>query len=228
MPELKSLDADPRKALQLTEKLSEILVSAGVVPAAHPLLALTRLRTSLLIGHFSRISQPGVEEIYSPQLQHEHQAPSNQDAQQALDDAIRSATRANTGISQILTYGHPVRGVSLAELGKLLSVDEPSPKDIENGSEGGVNAPLPPPTSKAYPPSGPSRLRLALETLIRARAELLVGFGGGANEGGQVGREVREQIVRVEKELNVWRNGIRNAIQDSELGKKKEKKTGSV
>jgi len=56
---------------------------------------------------------------------------SSKEAQEALDEAIRAATRVFTGLSQILPEGHPARGVALAELGKLLCVDEPMPKDAE-------------------------------------------------------------------------------------------------
>lgn len=215
--------------MQLADKLGQILQSAGLVPGAHPLLALTRLHTSLLISKFSSDTEVDIEEVFSPQVQ--QQAGSSplpasekqEGAQQILDDAIRAATRANTGLTQVLTYGHPVRGVSLAELGKLLAVDEPAPKNIENGN---VNSmPLPPINSPLYPPSGPNRLKLAQQTLVQARAELLVGFGGGKNEGGEVGREVRKQLVDVEKELGVWREGIRNALQDMP---KEKKKSGSL
>lgn len=93
-----------------------------------------------------------------------------------------------------------MRGIALAELGKLLAVDEPSP--------------LSPPQTTSFPPSGPARLRIAYETLLRARNELLVGFGL-ENEGGEVGREVRANIVALEKELGVWATGIQNALEDT-------------
>lgn len=147
------------------------------------------------------------------------------EAQQTLDDAIRAATRANTGLNQVLTYGHPVRGVCLAELGKLLTVDEPAPKDVENGDVNSMS--LSPVNSPRYPPSGPNRLRLAQQTLVQARTELMIGFGGGKNEGGQVGKEVRKQLVDVEKELGVWREGIRNALQDIPKEKKKSSSRAS-
>ena len=64
-----------------------------------------------------------------------------------------------------------------------------------------------------YPPSGAPRLKLAYETLVRARNELIIGFGIW-NEGGEVGRSVRESIVVLEKELGVWRQGVKNVLQD--------------
>ncbi|KAJ2934356.1 hypothetical protein H1R20_g2714, partial [Candolleomyces eurysporus] len=213
-------DLDPRKALQLTENLSQILISAGLVPSAHPLLALSRLHTSLLITKLSTDPESNIEEVFSPQIREQSSSPSDfsprhgqEEAQKALDDAIRSATRANTGLSQVLAFGHPARGVSVAELGKLLTVDEPVPKDIQNGGDIlNATTPMPPPNSPSYPPSGPNRLKLAHETLVRARSELLVGFGN-SNEGGEVGKQIRQQIVDVEKELSVWRTGIRNAMK---------------
>jgi hypothetical protein len=213
---------DPQKSIQLTTNLIPIIISAGLVLAAHPLLALSRLNTSLLITHLP-ISEPLIEEIHSPQVQVDLQdAPQTQkDVQEALDEAIRSATRSNTGLGQILTDGHPIRGVALAELGKLLSVDEPNPTHLvppQSGvttstplsSSSSVNMMLPP----AYPPSGPQRLKLAYETLKKARSELMIGFGGGANEGGEAGQHVRRQVVDLEKELGVWKTGLRNAYDD--------------
>lgn len=48
---------------------------------------------------------------------------------------------------------------------------------------------------------------------MKARDELVVGFGR-ENEGGEVGREVRESVVALEKELGVWTTGVRNALED--------------
>lgn len=55
---------------------------------------------------------------------------------------------------------------------------------------------------------------MAYNTLVRARNELLIGFGA-VNEGGQVGREVRESIAALEKELAVWRQGVKNVLEDT-------------
>jgi len=142
------------------------------------------------------------------------------EAQEQLDEAIRSAMRTCNALNQVLPYGHPIRGLAIAELGKLLSVDEPSPKHLaENtlSSSLSTSTPtsLPSYFTKApapYPPSGPQRLHLAYETLVRARGELMVGFGVGKNEGGKVGSEVRKLLIDVEKELAVWKDGIRNTI----------------
>ena len=98
------------------------------------------------------------------------------------------------------------RNPALAELGKLLAVDEPSPRADEESALG------------RFPPSGPARLKMAYETLLRARNELLIGFGKG-NDGGQVGSNIRELVIRLEKELGVWTEGIRNAIEDARAAK---------
>ena len=190
-----------------------------------------------------------MEEILSPELQSSTGATQSkvtaEQAQEALDDAIRAATRASTGLAQILIDGHPMRGIALAELGKLLAVDEPKPTHLTE-ADSLPRQPHPPPdlaasTSQSqsgpssfadgrtetpfivnphikspppYPPSGPARLKLAYDTLVRARQELIIGFGNGKNEGGEVGRQVRKLAVDVEKELSVWKEGIKTAMQD--------------
>jgi len=167
---------DANKAKQLTTHMIPILVSAGLPPSSHPHLALLKLHQSLLFSSFS-----------------------HQFSQDLLDESIRTAAKHVSGLCAVLDQGHPVRGIALAELGKLLAVDEPSP--------------APPAQTTSFPPSGPTRLKIAYETLVRARNELLVGFGR-ENEGGEVGREIRESIVALEKELGVWTTGVRNALED--------------
>jgi SET and MYND domain-containing protein len=88
-------------------------MAAGLVPAAHPLLALSRLNSSLLIANLSPVNA-NVEEIVSPALKvsvvdSTHKT-SSEEAQDVLDEAIRSATRAFSGLVQILPEGHPARG----------------------------------------------------------------------------------------------------------------------
>lgn len=172
--------ADPAKARQLTTNLIPILTSTGLTPSAHPLLALTRLHQSLLI---SSLPLPLTQE--------------------SLDEAVRAATQSTTGLSAVLQKGHPVRSVAITELGKLLAVDEPEPRQSTSAVEAAL----------IYPPTGPARLNLAFETLVRARDELLIGFGT-VNGGGQVGKEVREIIVSLEKELGAWKQGVRNVLED--------------
>ncbi|KAL7284146.1 hypothetical protein ACG7TL_001427 [Trametes sanguinea] len=127
-------------------------------------------------------------------------------SQGSLDEAIRTAAKYSAGLQGLLPKGHPIRAVALGELGKLLAVDEPSP-----------------PTDQAeaskFPPSGPPRLKLAYESLVRAHEELLIGFGK-ANQGGRVGRDVRDAVVRLEKELGVWNTGIKNTLEDTLLAQR--------
>ncbi|KAJ7310714.1 hypothetical protein DFH08DRAFT_918265 [Mycena albidolilacea] len=196
--------SDPAKSKQLSSKLVPILASAGATPSSHPLLALTRLHTALLIA-----------DLHHPQSQSQSDAPTTPtptptEAQAALDEAIVAATKAVAGLEGVLRYGHPVRGIARAELGKLLAVDEPAPRAPGTAAEEALR----------YPPSGVKRLRLALETLVQARGELGVGFGP-PNEGGVVGRSVRDDIVRLERELAVWKKGLGEALRDA-----KEAKTG--
>jgi len=219
---------DPQKSLQLTSNLIPILISANLVPSAHPLLGLSSLNTSLLIEDLPYQSAD-IERISTGMDVDDGSAglSSKQRAQNALDDTIRSATRSTYALAQILTEGHPVRGVAFAELGKLLAVDEPFPKHISAPGDGGKSpsrsatpslspqafAMSPNVQNVVYPPSGPPRLKMAYEILIRARAELMIGFGS-KNEGGEVGRDVRKLLADVEKELAVWKEGIRNAWKD--------------
>ncbi|KDR78759.1 hypothetical protein GALMADRAFT_64592 [Galerina marginata CBS 339.88] len=215
--------SNPPKAIQLTTNLIPILVSAGVVPAAYPLLALARLNATLLIAYLPS-PDSSIEEVLSPEIQASHSGLGTtqhkitpKEAQESLNDVIRAATRASTGLAQILTEGHPVRGIALAELGKLLTVDEPHPTHLQEPNAQPQSPLMINPNLKApppYPPSGPARLKMAYETLVRARAELMVGFGGGKNEGGEVGRQVRQLAAEVEKELMVWKSGVRMALED--------------
>jgi hypothetical protein len=54
----------------------------------------------------------------------------------------------------------------------------------------------------------------AYETMIEALEELRIGFGA-ENAGGNVGQDVRVGIIRLEKELGVWKEGVKNVIQDT-------------
>ena len=53
-----------------------------------------------------------------------------------------------------------------------------------------------------------------IESELSGTWKTLVGFGK-AHGGGQVGAEIREAIVRLEKELGVWTSGVRNVLQDA-------------
>ena len=188
-----TLYADPQYALKLTTNLLSLLFQ-HVPPSAHPVLALSRLHQSLLIDALSSASEPS----------------------SILDDAIRATARVVSGLTAILDEGHPVRAIALAELGKLLAVDEPAPSSSTTS------------TQSTFPPTGPPRLKLAFDTLKRALNELMIGFGE-STRGGETGLQIREQIVVLEKEIGVWSEGIRNVREDMRgltEGKKSEQKIG--
>ncbi|KAJ7773832.1 hypothetical protein B0H16DRAFT_1408580 [Mycena metata] len=218
---------DPDYALRLTTNLLPILSSAGLTPGSHPLLGLARLHSALLIAglaspqsDFSQSATPAG----SPSTLAPAPPPTAADAQASLDAAIRAAAQVVAGLDMVLRYGHPVRGIARAELGRLLAVDESAPSAPDAGaspSSSSSSSTLPsanPAVLRAdpprFPPSGAPRLRLALDMLVHARAELCVGFGA-ANEGGAVGRAVREDIVRIERELGVWRKALGEGIRDA-------------
>ncbi|KAF8579649.1 SET domain-containing protein [Ramaria rubella] len=150
-------------------------------PSSHPLLALLRLQQSLLITSFS--TSTTFDGTF-------------------LNDTIRTTARAVSGLTAILDEGHPVRAVALAELGKLLAVDEPASHDLPPASQ-----------SNIFPPSGVGRLRLAIETLKRALQELIIGFGDNTG-GGEVGYELREMLISLEREMGVWNRGVKNAREN--------------
>jgi len=68
-----------------------------------------------------------------------------------------------TLLSAVIPPGHPARALGR---GKLLAVDEPAPRPAI--AVAGASA--------SFPPSGPTRLRLARKTLISARDELFISF----------------------------------------------------
>ncbi|TDL19586.1 SET domain-containing protein [Rickenella mellea] len=176
--------SDPEHVLRLTKNIIPILTSMGLTASTHPLLALFRLRQSLLIS--SLPSDPTKE---------------------LLDEAIRVAAKSVAGLSNILREGHPIRAIALAELGKLLAVDEPpSPSTTA----------IRQPELEAFPPTGEARLSLAKETLQRALGELHIAFGV-KGEGGEVGKEVRNMLVDIERELGVWKTKVRGAVEDAIL-----------
>ena len=58
-------------------------------------------------------------------------------------------------------------------------------------------------------------MKLAYDTLVLALGELKVGFGSGKNEGGEVPDIPPKLAADVEKELSVWKEGIKNALRDA-------------
>lgn len=165
-----------------------------------PLLALRRLHLSFLIDSLaSALSTP-------PASLAEQHATDEQ-----VDEACRVAARCVAGVSSVLPEGHPVRGIALAELGKLLCVDvDPSPQPTTSSSSGGsrgllkARSPGSPLEQASALPRGVARLQVAAQVLYRAREELLVGFGR-AYDGGQVGQAVQTMLRDLEREATAWR-----------------------
>lgn len=156
--------ADPIHARVLTLNLVNLL-KPRMALTSHPLLALLRLHQSLLIDAL----------VADPNL---------------LDAAIGTNAEVVAALTDLLAYGHPVRAVSIAELGRLLCVDEPATINSEQVD--------------SFPPRGIHRLRLAKDTLERAMAELSIGFG---ESGGDVSKRVREDLSNIRKEIELF-NGL--------------------
>ena len=155
------------------------LLAPHLPPSAHPILGLARLHQTLMIDALSSTSDPS----------------------SILDDTIRAAARVVSGLTAVMDEGHPVRAIALAELGRLLAVDEPLNSSSNTAS------------TTSFPPTGPPRLALAFDTLKRAYSELLIGFGE-STKGGETGVQIREELVKLEKEISVWKEGIRNVRED--------------
>ncbi|KAI1798145.1 SET domain-containing protein [Ganoderma leucocontextum] len=181
---------DKASSLQLTDPAKARQLTTNIMP----ILASAGLTPSShpLLAMTRLHQELLIDTLLSPSL-----------TQETLDEAIRTAAKYSSGIPALLPKGHPVRVVALGELGKLLAVDEPTPTPA---SDAAVNG--------RFPPSGPSRLKLAYESLVKAHEELLIGLGKRVG-GGQLGKEIRDAIVRLEKELGVWTTGIRNVLEDT-------------
>jgi len=156
--------ADPIHARTLTLNLINLL-KPRMALASHPLLALLRLHQSLLID--ALVADPN-----------------------SLDAAIRMNAEVVAALTDLLPYGHPIRAVSIAELGRLLCVDEPATNNGEQMDD--------------FPPRGIHRLKLAKDTLERAVAELSIGFG---ESGGEVSRRVQEDLGNIRNEIELF-NGL--------------------
>jgi hypothetical protein len=184
-----------------------------LLPTSHPVLALTRLAVALRISklfqmhqHFATDRPNGASN--APLLEGDDDddddgaftaAITPELAQETLDDTIRLAKTSVDALEKLLAKGHPMRGIALAELGRLYAQDE-----------------FFVPSSSSDLPHGPARLKAAYVTLLRAREELLIGFGV-EDAGGEVGRDVREVIVRLESEMDTWREGMRRARDELSL-----------
>ncbi|KAG8931655.1 hypothetical protein FRC02_002421 [Tulasnella sp. 418] len=196
---------DSERALKYTCNLIPIL-NRHLPPTSHPLLALLRLHQSLLITRLSL----AISNLPPPSQTQSYRLP-----QKEVDEVCWAACRALSGImGGVFPEGHPIRGIALAEIGKLLTVDIEPDEDSPQITAGQTFLKSLLYLSPSYSsttnsasafPSGVARLQLALEVLLRARVELKRGFGG---EGGEVARQVEDGIRNVEIELMAWKRVV--------------------
>lgn len=175
---------------------------------SHPLLALCRLHQTLLIGELSReVQLPSNPFPESPAHRQAEAFLSNPRLpKERVDQVCTVAARSLSAILVVFPDGHPVRGIAVAELGKLLCVDiDEDAKCMEDLQNSADTSPGPSSGIGEGFPAGAERLRLSRDTLLRARAELRRGFGG---EGGEVAREVEESIRNIEKEWLGWQRVV--------------------
>ncbi|KAG8892979.1 hypothetical protein FRC00_011253, partial [Tulasnella sp. 408] len=202
---------EPASAYKYTSNMIPLL-SRHVPFTAHPLLALSRLHLTLLISKlasaFEDLGTSLADDGISSKSGSVARLPKDQ-----VDEVCSAAARSFAAISVVFPEGHPVRGVALAELGKLLCVDvDQDAQAIEHIVSPAVAASDPTTVFASLEnaeassfPAGEERLKLARNVLLRARAELRRGFGG---EGGEVARQVEESIRNVEKEWKGWRKVV--------------------
>lgn len=163
---------------------------------SHPLLGLLRSQHYLLTTSLSLSADALARSTPTESEKGEHQ--------KLLDDAIRTGVRVLQGLVEILPIGHPIRAIHLSELGLLCATDE---------TASNVPTQAPPTKEKVFPPTGAARLQLAINYLIEARKELLIAFGTG-NEGGEVGKKVRETLIQLEAEMGIWKEGVKTAWKE--------------
>ncbi|KAG8805647.1 hypothetical protein FRC17_005408 [Serendipita sp. 399] len=167
---------DPDYALSLATNVLG-LISPFTPPSSHPRLALMRVLQTLSIEAMNT---------------------KNSAASTSVDSVIRLSAQIVAALVDLLPHGHPIRGVAIATLGRLLCVDEPEvPANVSPEQQ-----------QQAFPPRGYQRLALAKSTLLRALDELNVGFGSG---GGILGTEMRHTLEGVDREMSVFERGVRNA-----------------
>ena len=190
---------DPAHAAKIATNIVSLLTSAGVTNGSHPLLGLLRSHHYLLTMSLSLSADALAGIGPTENAKEEHQ--------KLLDDAIRTAVRVLQGLVEVLPFGHPIRAIHLSELGMLCATDE-----IASDSQ--------PTNEKVFPPTGAARLQLAINYLIEAHKELLIAFGV-EKEGGDVGKKVRETLIRFEAEMGIWKDGIKTAWKEQVVDRPK-------
>ena len=190
---------DPAHAAKIAANIASLLTSAGVTNGSHPLLGLLRSHHYLLTISLSLSADALSRTTPTASAKEEHQM--------LLDDAIRMAARVLQGLVEVLPFGHPIRAIHLSELGMLCATDETA-------------SPSPSTDEKVFPPIGAARLQLAINYLIEARKELLIAFGA-EKEGGDVGKKVRETLIRLEAEMGIWKEGVKTAWKEQVVDRPK-------
>jgi SET and MYND domain-containing protein len=93
-------------------------------------------------------------------------------------------------MSALLPHGHPVRGIVLAELGKLLNLESSGESPETTGADAAALSFLPKDVK--------GRMALARETMIKALEELRVGFG---KDDGMVAKEMEMLVEGLTREM---------------------------
>lgn len=222
-----------------------LLLSAGLTPSSHPLLALNYLHQSILLQPPS--SQPTDSSPKSTTI-----TPVAEMSQNQLDELIRVASRSVFGFGRLLCEGHPVRAIALVELGKLLAVDEPEwvPQFSAGVRNDNVSTSLLPPSASLTSAASPTTATIDNSDGDDSGNSVTQGVGfpsanaqsfpphgaarlklshdtlvvahkelnicyGAATGGGKLGREIREMIPRLQQELAMW-GRVRGALQGQE------------
>jgi hypothetical protein len=133
--------------------------------SSHPLLALLRLEATML-------STP-IEST---------------DTIPHLFEAIEASSLSFRGMQALLPHGHPIRGIILAELGKLLNLEAAGDSKAQQ-------------VVSFLPRDVKGRMGLARETMIKALEELRIGFG---TDGGLVGKEMEMLVEGLTREMRAF------------------------
>ena len=196
-------DLDPAHAAKIATSIISLLTSAGVTNGSHPLFGLLRSQHYLFTTSLALSADALARTVPTETAKDEHQ--------KLLDDTIRTAVRVLQGLVEVLPFGHPIRGIHLSELGMLCATDE---------TASNIPAQSLPANGGVFPPTGAARLQLAINYLIGAHKELLIAFGT-AREGGDVGKRVRETLIRLEVELGIWKEGVKTAWKEQVVDRPK-------
>ena len=177
----KLASTDPQAALDRTRRTLALL-RTRLPSTAHPHLDLLAQQSSLLT-HLAFDSDS------------RHNGDGGVSNGELLKELRHVSEELCAAYSVLLPAGHPVRALALTQFGEVLSVNSPTSPPASTPS-----------TGKDDPAT---LLARSVAVLKQAYTELRLAFGI-ENGGGRVGRRVRERLVGLEKELDVWREGIKS------------------